>query len=516
MDIFKKDELRNEESLGGFSIQSETDDTFSLNGKEKYPDEISSLNIETDNYQVFAEEQPEAISNFDESEDIIEDKTEVEISENTSEDNDILNENITDENLENENIVDDSSSSITENEEINDDATFDSEESVIPKEFVDIDSSPDAVEIDINNLYPEHPSHIGIDAKTPEPIAPIPVVATKKARKLKEKKVKEKKVKEKLPKEEKEKSKRKILPILIPIAAAALLFMLLTFGDYKYGILNNNLSNALNLHKNDTLQNDKNHKEIAKSIRYQDSVLLAKALEKKQLDAKWAEKQRILDSINKQNDTISLANSDSNVLDIKKKKQDSVIALKLEKEKLNEAARLKRLEKQKAVELEKQKKQEAIQLALLEKKKRNEADRLKRLEKQKANEIALQERRNANEAAKLKRQDEKLKKLNTNKSALAQKKNDLSVNDITKNQQKLSNSDELYVVQVYSSPSRQDAEQWLKKVKVKVGSQANITTQVIRDVTWYRVRFGNYKTRAEAEKAAQQTGFSQSWIDRIK
>ncbi len=74
----------------------------------------------------------------------------------------------------------------------------------------------------------------------------------------------------------------------------------------------------------------------------------------------------------------------------------------------------------------------------------------------------------------------------------------------------------VYTVQVYSSPSRDDAEEWVKKLKAKNVEEANLSEQQIRGTTFYRVRFGSFSTRQEAESAAIHSGFATSWIDRIK
>lgn len=75
--------------------------------------------------------------------------------------------------------------------------------------------------------------------------------------------------------------------------------------------------------------------------------------------------------------------------------------------------------------------------------------------------------------------------------------------------------DAFYTIQVYSSPSKEDALDWVNKLKSK-NIQADISEQMIRDVRWYRVRFGNFTTREEAKAVALRLGFSQTWIDRIK
>lgn len=73
-----------------------------------------------------------------------------------------------------------------------------------------------------------------------------------------------------------------------------------------------------------------------------------------------------------------------------------------------------------------------------------------------------------------------------------------------------------FAVQIYSSPSKEDAERWLEKLRAKNINDAYITEQKIRDVMWYRVRFGKYETREEARAAALRFGFAQTWIDRVR
>jgi cell division septation protein DedD len=74
----------------------------------------------------------------------------------------------------------------------------------------------------------------------------------------------------------------------------------------------------------------------------------------------------------------------------------------------------------------------------------------------------------------------------------------------------------IYIVQIYSSPSREDAQAWLDKLKSNNVPDAFISEQNVRDKTWYRVRFGKYSTREEARNAALRYGFAQTWIDRVK
>ncbi len=76
--------------------------------------------------------------------------------------------------------------------------------------------------------------------------------------------------------------------------------------------------------------------------------------------------------------------------------------------------------------------------------------------------------------------------------------------------------EEVYTVQIYSTPSIEDAESWLRQLTTRQITDGYISTQKIREQTWYRVRFGKFATRDEARAAAQKHGFSQSWVDRIK
>lgn len=75
---------------------------------------------------------------------------------------------------------------------------------------------------------------------------------------------------------------------------------------------------------------------------------------------------------------------------------------------------------------------------------------------------------------------------------------------------------EVYVIQIYASPSKEDAQEWLKKVQKRIGAEAYISTQLVRDKVWYRVRCGHYTSKESATAAAEKYGFSQSWVDRIR
>jgi cell division septation protein DedD len=74
----------------------------------------------------------------------------------------------------------------------------------------------------------------------------------------------------------------------------------------------------------------------------------------------------------------------------------------------------------------------------------------------------------------------------------------------------------LYVVQVHSTPSRDDAEEWLETLREKNIRDAFVVAQEIKGQTWYRVRFGAFAKREAAEEAAISLGIAQPWIARIR
>lgn len=74
----------------------------------------------------------------------------------------------------------------------------------------------------------------------------------------------------------------------------------------------------------------------------------------------------------------------------------------------------------------------------------------------------------------------------------------------------------VYVVQIYASPSKEDAEDWVEKLKRAKASNVKMDNQKIRGQNWYRVRFGSFTTKEEAKETAIKFGYPTSWIDRIK
>ncbi len=73
-----------------------------------------------------------------------------------------------------------------------------------------------------------------------------------------------------------------------------------------------------------------------------------------------------------------------------------------------------------------------------------------------------------------------------------------------------------WVVQVFASPSRDDSEEWLQQLREQRVPDGYIVEQKVKGEPWYRVRFGQYSTRIEAEQAAMNLGFRQPWIARVR
>ncbi|MDR0927374.1 MAG: SPOR domain-containing protein [Ignavibacteria bacterium] len=73
----------------------------------------------------------------------------------------------------------------------------------------------------------------------------------------------------------------------------------------------------------------------------------------------------------------------------------------------------------------------------------------------------------------------------------------------------------VYTIQIYSSPSLEDAQKRLEYLRSK-GLGGVITPQQIRGNTWYRVRFGNYTTYEAAAEAVNKYGFGDAWIEKVK
>ncbi len=73
-----------------------------------------------------------------------------------------------------------------------------------------------------------------------------------------------------------------------------------------------------------------------------------------------------------------------------------------------------------------------------------------------------------------------------------------------------------FMVQVYASPSLEDAQQVAEQLRRMGILGVVVVPHRIRERTWWRVRFGSYATRLEAEQAALGAGFPNAWIVRVR
>jgi len=70
-------------------------------------------------------------------------------------------------------------------------------------------------------------------------------------------------------------------------------------------------------------------------------------------------------------------------------------------------------------------------------------------------------------------------------------------------------------IQVFASTSSDDADEWDQRLKAKsIDSRIEMTERCGQQ--WYRVRFGSYATKEEAEQVAKSLGFRNAWINRKK
>ncbi len=559
MDIFDNNELRKEEIFGGFDKQSEADDTFALNNQEKYPEELSSLDITPENYSVFSKEKikvPETEPTIETPETIAEP-----VAEATSSNDDLFDSMLASEQSDtpltedpvlpeeqpNESI--DPTASTEEAISPEDleaimaavaagkkaketlateqtvEAESDSDEPVAPREFQEIDNDKDAVEIDINNLYPEHPSKLGLgeskataaneaDGKNAK-VDPIDGKPKKLSRKEK------KKLRQELEEagangEEKEKKKAIWLPLAIAAASILIIAGGLWFAESQFQFVSYTMSKIFGeqdtskvadkkaLQKDATKEQAPETKAIAidsaaikdslNNIKIQDSIKLA-ALKNYQDSINNVENRRIQDSIL-----------------LAKAERDKAEKVKAEKEKVE-------LAKKKAEIAKKESKAKADNTKIVANEPK-EKKTAKPVEKSKPAEEVKETKTKAKEIKSppivSKSEKPKPTKKEVANPVVSQKAKEANLAESKSKATIAPPIEEEYVIQVYSSPSKEDAENWLAKVRKKVGNQASISTQVVRDVKWYRIRFGKYKSRSEAEQAVQQAGFTQCWIDRVK
>lgn len=76
--------------------------------------------------------------------------------------------------------------------------------------------------------------------------------------------------------------------------------------------------------------------------------------------------------------------------------------------------------------------------------------------------------------------------------------------------------EQIYTVELYSTPSADDAKMWVQKLKSRNLENINITQHKLRDKTIYKIRFGKFASRDEAKTEALKLGYPQTWVDRVK
>jgi SPOR domain len=74
----------------------------------------------------------------------------------------------------------------------------------------------------------------------------------------------------------------------------------------------------------------------------------------------------------------------------------------------------------------------------------------------------------------------------------------------------------VFAVQVYATPSIDDAEAWLKRLEQRGMLNPVVTSQVIRGQLIYRIRFGLYESLQSAERDAARFGYTGSWVVRLR
>ncbi|MDC1067870.1 SPOR domain-containing protein [Candidatus Kapabacteria bacterium] len=107
----------------------------------------------------------------------------------------------------------------------------------------------------------------------------------------------------------------------------------------------------------------------------------------------------------------------------------------------------------------------------------------------------------------------KSKKKTTNNSI---KEAPLIKKKITKVDYKALSKTGTFIVQIISTPSYDDALDWLNKLEDRGINNGSISENLVRDKVYYRVRFGTFQTYDEASSALNKSGFDGAWVDRVK
>lgn len=79
-----------------------------------------------------------------------------------------------------------------------------------------------------------------------------------------------------------------------------------------------------------------------------------------------------------------------------------------------------------------------------------------------------------------------------------------------------SSTNQEWCVQVFASTNPDDADEWNNRLKSKNIDDSRIEMVDRQGQLWYRVRFGRFSTKQEAELIAQQMGFRNAWVNRAR
>lgn len=544
------DELKSEEKYGKFNEFVDADDTFAFGDEDDdMTNEMNSLDFGSDSYAFNADPiSVDPISNdepasVDEPADsILLDSDMPEFSEAGSDDLNTQVDNAPEEVISTENVSapeeKNSNEELNSNEEASSpsaeemdaeskarqelielinqsmkaekkaEAIEDDEEPVERKSFSDTDAE-EGVEIVIDDLFPEHPSVIDLEK-------------SKEQKKVKKEKATE--VKAETPKADEEKEeKKKKFPFLLLVAILAGVILIaggLWFADSKLHFISSSPKDSTEeaqLKRRRDFYDDRVSKAAKPKVdtAAQDSAKAAQ-------DSILAEQRRIQDSIEtaelrkqieQEKKDIAAAEKLAKQEEIKAKKAAAAeksreLKAKQKAEKESRKAQLANMKAERAAKL-KAEHEEKIKAEKADKAEKNKALRAERDRK-------IAEAKAKKEAEKAKIEESKRAKQESQRSKKETPKLAKKEQSIAKKQETDNIKDAEFTVQVYASPSREDAVNWLNKVNRKVGGQATMSTQIKRDVKWYRIRFGIFKSREEAEDAARKAGFNQVWIDRVK
>ncbi|MFN5876225.1 MAG: SPOR domain-containing protein, partial [Ignavibacteria bacterium] len=73
-----------------------------------------------------------------------------------------------------------------------------------------------------------------------------------------------------------------------------------------------------------------------------------------------------------------------------------------------------------------------------------------------------------------------------------------------------------WCVQVFASTNADDADEWNDRLRTKNVYDSRIEIVDRQGQTWYRVRFGRFASRQEAEQSALGMGFRNAWVNRTR